>query len=46
VQAGLIVVNEGNTKREDVVQTLQLLQDTKIVGTVLNGSREKQQNYY
>ena len=46
IQAGLIVVNEGSTKREDVVKTLQLLQDTKIVGTVLNGSREKQQNYY
>jgi len=46
VQAGLVVVNEGVTKREDVVQTLQLLQDTKIVGTVLNGSREKQRNYY
>lgn len=46
VQAGLIVVNEGITKREDVVQTLRLLQDLKIVGTVLNGSREKQRNYY
>jgi protein-tyrosine kinase len=46
VQAGLIVVNEGITKREEVVQTLQLLQDTKIVGTVLNGSREKSRGYY
>lgn len=46
VQAGLIVVNEGITKREDVAQTLQLLHDTKIVGTVLNGSREKQREYY
>lgn len=46
VQAGLIVVNEGSTKRDDVLRTLQLLQDTKIVGTVLNGSREKQKNYY
>ena len=46
VQAGLIVVNEGSTKREDVVQSLQVLQDTKIVGTVLYGSREMQRNYY
>ena len=46
VQAGLVVVNEGSTKREDVTRTIELLHETKIVGTVLNGSREPQQTYY
>lgn len=46
VQAGLVVVNEGHTKREDVVRTIELLHDLKIVGTVLNGSREPSNTYY
>jgi Mrp family chromosome partitioning ATPase len=39
VQAGLLVVREGHTKREDVTRSIELLRDLKIVGTVLNGSR-------
>jgi Mrp family chromosome partitioning ATPase len=39
VQAGLMVVREGHTQREDVQRSIELLRDLKIVGTVLNGSR-------
>jgi len=46
VQCGLLVVNEGNTQRDDVTRSLQLLRELKIVGTVLNGAREKVQSYY
>jgi capsular exopolysaccharide synthesis family protein len=46
VQAGLMVVSEGKTQREDVVRSIELLRDLKIVGTVLNGAREKAQTYY
>lgn len=46
VHAGLLVVNEGKTQRDDVTRSLQLLRDMKIVGTVLNGAREKVQTYY
>lgn len=41
VQAALVVISEGRTRREDVARTLELLRDTPIVGTVLNGSREQ-----
>lgn len=46
VQAGLLVVSEGATQRDDVTRTIELLHDLKIVGTVLNGAREKVQAYY
>lgn len=40
VEAALLVVCEGRTRREDVQRCLELLRDIPIVGTVLNGSRE------
>ncbi len=40
VDAVLLVVREGCTRREDIVRTLRLMRDTPVVGTVLNGSRE------
>jgi Mrp family chromosome partitioning ATPase len=40
MQAGLLVIGEGKTRREDVTRTFQLLHDLPFVGTVLNGSRE------
>lgn len=40
LQAGLLVIGEGKTRRDDVTRTFQLLQDLPFVGTVLNGSRE------
>lgn len=46
VQAGLIVVGEGRTKRGDVTRSIRLLNDLPIVGTVLNGSRDAVNVYY
>jgi protein-tyrosine kinase len=46
LQAGLLVVGERRTKRENVSRTLQLMRDLPIVGTVLNASRTKQDTYY
>lgn len=46
VTAGLMVVGEGRTKRDDVVRAIDLLRDITIVGTVLNGSRERTRTYY
>lgn len=40
VQAGLMVVGESRTQREDLLRSMELLRDLTIVGTVLNGSRE------
>jgi len=46
VQACLIVVGEGQTKRDDLTRTIELLRDLPILGTVLNGSRERVDAYY
>ncbi len=46
MQAALLVVGEGRTRREDVARTLELLHDTPVIGTALNGSREKSRTYY
>lgn len=46
VQAGLMVVREGVTRREDVVRSIEMLRDLSIVGTVLNGSRQAQAPRY
>jgi protein-tyrosine kinase len=40
VQAGLMVVGEGRTQRNDLLRSMELLRDMTMVGTVLNGSRE------
>lgn len=46
MQAGLLVIGEGRTKREDVPRTLELLRDLPFVGTVLNASRQSLESYY
>lgn len=46
VQAGLVVVAEGHTQRENVTRTVELLRDLPLVGTVLNASREPSRSYY
>lgn len=46
LQAGLLVIGEGRTRRDDVSRTLDLLRDLPFVGTVLNASRERVANYY
>jgi protein-tyrosine kinase len=46
VQAVLIVVAEGRTRRDDLLHTIELLREVPIVGTVLNGTRETMKFYY
>ncbi len=46
VQAGLVVVAEGRTKRDELKRTIELLHELPLVGTVLNGSRESARSYY
>jgi len=46
VDAAILVVAEGKTKREHLQRALELLKDTPIVGTVLNQSRGAAQEYY
>jgi protein-tyrosine kinase len=42
----VLVVNERRTRREDVVRVVELLGNTRIVGTVLNRSRESEKRAY
>ncbi len=42
----VLVVNERRTRREDVVRTVELLGNTRIVGTVLNRSSESEKRAY
>jgi Mrp family chromosome partitioning ATPase len=46
VDAAIVVVAEGMTKKEHLQRALELLKDTPIVGTVLNQSRGAAQEYY
>jgi protein-tyrosine kinase len=46
VQAGLVVVGEGRTERNELVRCIEMLRDLPIVGTVLNGSRERTAAHY
>lgn len=42
----VLVVNERRTRREDVVRTIDLLANTRIVGTVLNRSAQSESRAY
>ncbi len=42
----VVVVNERRTKREDIVRVVELLGNTRIVGTVLNRSSESEKRVY
>ncbi len=42
----VLVVNERRTRREDVVRVIELLGNTRIVGTVLNRSVESEKRAY
>lgn len=46
LQAGLLVIGEGRTRRGNVTRTMELMRDVLFVGTVLNGSRAKTEHYY
>ncbi len=46
VQAALVVVAEGRTRRDDLLRTMELLRDVPIIGTVLNATRERVDTYY
>jgi len=46
VQAVLVVVGEGRTRRDDLLRTIEMLRDVPIIGTVLNGTREPVKTYY
>ena len=46
VEAVLVVVSEGRTRRDHVLRTIELLRDVPIVGTVLNQTREAVDSYY
>ncbi|HEY0342248.1 MAG TPA: CpsD/CapB family tyrosine-protein kinase [Steroidobacteraceae bacterium] len=42
----VLVVNERRTKRDDIVRVVELLGNTRIVGTVLNRASESEQRAY
>jgi protein-tyrosine kinase len=42
----VLVVNERRTRREDVIRVVELLGNTRIVGTVLNRSAQAEQRAY
>ena len=46
LDAAVLVVHERITRREDVTRVIELLGDTRIVGTVLNRSSESEQRAY
>jgi protein-tyrosine kinase len=46
LDAVVLVVNERRTRREDVVRVIELLGNTRIVGTVLNRSAESERRAY
>jgi protein-tyrosine kinase len=46
IQAGLFVVAEGKTIREDIARSMALLRHVPIVGTALNCSRDSAGAYY
>ncbi|MFK8066645.1 MAG: CpsD/CapB family tyrosine-protein kinase [Gammaproteobacteria bacterium] len=46
VDATLLVLEDGVTVKDQLKQTLEMLQGTEIIGTVLNKSKSKKGNYY
>lgn len=46
VDAALVVVEEGKTKKDDLRAALASIRDIPVVGTVLNKSYDSQRNFY
>jgi protein-tyrosine kinase len=40
VEAALVVVGDGRTRRDDLLRLFEVLRDVPVIGTVLNGSRK------
>jgi Mrp family chromosome partitioning ATPase len=45
IECGLVVAAEGQTRRADLVRTVELLQKTPLVGTVLNRATDALPGY-
>jgi protein-tyrosine kinase len=45
VECGLVVASEGRTRRNDLVRTIELLNKTPLVGTVLNRAADAPSGY-
>ncbi len=45
VECGLVVVAEGETRRDDLTRTMELLHKTPLVGTVLNRATDAPTGY-
>ena len=46
VDAFLLVIEEGKTKEQELLRSVDLLSNKNIIGTVLNKSTETMDNYY
>jgi protein-tyrosine kinase len=46
LDAAVLVVTEGRTRREDISRVLELFEKTQIIGTVLNRSSESERRAY
>ncbi len=46
LDAVVLVVAEGRTRREDVSRVLELLGNTRVIGSVLNRSSESEKRAY
>ena len=46
VDGFILVITEGKTRREDVERVVELVGRDRIVGTVLNDSRDSEQRAY
>jgi Mrp family chromosome partitioning ATPase len=46
LDAVVLVVNERHTRREDVVRVVELLANTRIIGSVLNRASESELRAY
>jgi Mrp family chromosome partitioning ATPase len=46
VDAFLVVVEDGKTQREEITRTLDMLQGSNVLGTILNKAGDIGQAYY
>ena len=46
LDCALLVIEEGRTRRDEVMQSMELLQTVNVIGTVLNKAVDSQRAYY